>query len=303
MSAISGQSLAPTALRSHRSDGTPVYALTLPPGAPLHVVRFDHDPLRQPARAHPHAHDFLTLAYFDEGAGSVLVDGRPYQVRAGHLLIVAPGEVVAAREGSLAGWNVLFPPEVLGASLAGAFLAWRAHPLLFPYVRGTAGGVRRLTVAPQDRARWGGRVADLDAELREGREGYRESALALLTLLLVDVGRLAAAAADPTLLADPLLARVFGVVEDRHTGDLSLREVAAAVGVTPAHLTTVVRRKTGRTVVEWITERRMSAARRLLADPGLSVEEVARAVGYRDPAYFTRLFRRHHGQPPSRWRA
>ncbi|WP_246106412.1 helix-turn-helix transcriptional regulator [Pseudonocardia kunmingensis] len=61
-------------------------------------------------------------------------------------------------------------------------------------------------------------------------------------------------------------------------------------------------RKTGRTVQQWITERRMVEARRLLAETDLTVETVGARVGYRDPGYFARRFRRAHGTAPLEWR-
>ena len=72
--------------------------------------------------------------------------------------------------------------------------------------------------------------------------------------------------------------------------------------MTPGHLTTVVRRRTGRTVQEWIIERRMAEARSLLSDTELPVGEIARRVGMSDPGYFSRLFRRTHGTSPREWR-
>ena len=83
---------------------------------------------------------------------------------------------------------------------------------------------------------------------------------------------------------------------------LSLRDVARELGMTPGHLTTVVRRRTGRTVQEWIIERRMAEARSLLSDTELSVGEISRRVGMSDPGYFSRLFRRAHGTSPRKWR-
>ena len=74
------------------------------------------------------------------------------------------------------------------------------------------------------------------------------------------------------------------------------------MGLTPGHLTTVARRKTGRTVQEWIAERRMAEARRLLVETDLAVEEVGRRVGYGDPVYFVRSFGRAHGATPLGWR-
>jgi AraC family transcriptional activator of pobA len=94
---------------------------------------------------------------------------------------------------------------------------------------------------------------------------HREAALAHLTLLLVGVARLAAEVVGELRLNDePLLAEVFGFVEDRYRGPISLKDVARAVSLSPGHLTTVVRRRTGRTVVEWIAERRLVQAPRLL---------------------------------------
>jgi AraC-like DNA-binding protein len=90
---------------------------------------------------------------------------------------------------------------------------------------------------------------------------------------------------------------------DCHRGEpLSLSDVARELGMTPGHLTTVVRRRTGRTVQDWIIERRMAEARILLSDTELPVAEIARRVGMSDPGYFSRQFRRIHGTSPREWR-
>ena len=101
---------------------------------------------------------------------------------------------------------------------------------------------------------------------------------------------------------EPVLADVFACIETRYRERLSLRDVASAVSLTPGHLTTVVRRKTGRTVQDWIAERRMAEARRALAATDRSVDEVARDVGFADTGYFVRSFRRLHGSTPLAWR-
>ena len=120
--------------------------------------------------------------------------------------------------------------------------------------------------------------------------------LAHLTLLLVEVARLAAdVVGDLRVNREPLLADVFAVIERRYPEPLSLRDVARAVNLSAGHLTTVVRRRTGRTVQEWIVDRRMTAARRLLAGSDLPVGEIGRRVGYPDPGYFARVFGQVHG--------
>ena len=155
----------------------------------------------------------------------------------------------------------------------------------------------------EERDSWSERFSGLDLELSRRRDGYREAALAHLTLLLVEVSRLAAdVVGDLRLKDEPLLAEVFGFIEERYGDPISLKDVSRAVGLSAGHLTTVVGRKTGRTVLEWITERRMAEARRLLVGTGLPVEEVGRRVGYGDSGYFVRTFRRAHGATPLGWR-
>ena len=295
---------------SRRGDGPPVYTYEAVPGVPpVGATRLGRElsPSGLP-EGHAHSHDFLALAYFERGGGSLRLADREWRVEAGDVYVIAPGEVVGVGDDKSGlveaeGWAVFFPPEVLGSQAPGAFLSWRAHPLLFPFVRGAAGGAQRLKVRPAERSSWSERFLALERELRQGRDGYREAVLAHLTLLLVGVGRLATdVVGDLRLKDEPLLAEVFGFIEERYREPISLKDVARAMSLSPGHLTTVVRRKTGRTVGEWISERRMAEARRLLVETDLAVEEVGRRVGYNDPGYFVRSFRRAHGATPLGWR-
>lgn len=287
----------------------PVYAYEPAPGAPpVGVLRLDRATLTPIAPPGTHAHDFPGLAYFERGGGSLRSGSREWRVEPGDVYVVAPGELVGL--GSVAGleqaegWAVYFTAEVFERGPSAGFLSWRAHPLLLPFVRGEAGGVLRLRLPGAERSRWSERCAALDEELRETRDGYAEAALAHLMLLLVDVARLAADIVGELRLNDePLLAEVFGFIEAHYHEPISLRDAAAAVALTPGHLTTAVRRKTGRTVQDWILERRMAEARRLLVETDQTAEEVGRRIGYTDPAYFTRSFRRVHHTTPLRWRA
>jgi AraC family transcriptional activator of pobA len=297
-------------LQRRRVDGAPVYTYGrvagLPPVSVARLERHEHpDGDWQPRN--PHAHDFLVLVYFDRGGGELRIDDRSWSVATGDVLVVAPGEVVTPEwTGSIEGaaaWAVSFPPDAVEAHTPGTLGSWRAHPLLFPFVGRRAGGTQRLQVPEAERPEWSRRVADLDRELRQRRDGYADAVLAQLTLLLVDLARLAADVPGHLRLRDePLLASVFDVIESRYGEPISLRDVADTVGLSSGHLTTVVGRRTGRTVQQWITERRMIEARRLLADTDLTVQAIATRVGYRDAGYLIRRFRAAHGVAPQEWR-
>ncbi|HMC69587.1 MAG TPA: AraC family transcriptional regulator, partial [Mycobacteriales bacterium] len=146
-------------------------------------------------------------------------------------------------------------------------------------------------------------IASIETELTARQDGYQQASLAHLTLLLIDLSRLAVdVVGDLRRSGEPLLAEVFEVIDRRRAEPLSLRDVAGELGMTPGHLTTVVRRRTGRTVGDWIVERRMAAARALLAETDLPIAEVAQRIGIADAGYFSRLFGRTHGASPRAWR-
>jgi AraC-like DNA-binding protein len=119
----------------------------------------------------------------------------------------------------------------------------------------------------------------------------------------VSVARLAAdVVGDLRLRDEPMLAMVFEFIEGHFHEPISLNDVARAVGLSPGHLTTIVGRKTERTVQQWITERRMTEARRLLVETDLTVDAIGARVGYRDPSYFIKSFKRTHTLTPLQWR-
>jgi AraC-like DNA-binding protein len=272
---------------SRHQDGVPVYEYRTAFGAPpVSLIRasdvdFEH---------RRHIHDFPVLWYVrSSGVVYVVAAGQP----------VDPLAVPRTDDGV----GVFFDPAALGQDAASAWPTWRAHPLLFPFLHGQRGGLLTLRVPAGRRPRWAAAIDAIEQELTSRQDGYRQAALAELTVLLIDLARLAHdVVGDLQRSGEPLLADVFAVI-DRHAGEpLSLRDVARELNLTAGHLTTVVRRRTGRTVQDWILDRRMAEARTLLADTALPVQEVGRRVGMADAAYFSRTFRRVHGASPRDWR-
>lgn len=275
-------------LVSHRG-GVPMYrypiGLDVPP---VLLVRASREKVLE--RGH-HIHEFPALWYAPTA-------GLVYVATAGEVL--DPSRV-AHRDDD--GVGIFFDPAALSGSGAPLRPAWSGHPLLFPFLHGQSGGLLELRLPAERQPIWDLTIGSIETELADRREGYRQAAVAHLILLLIDVARLAGdVVGDLKRAGEPLLAEVFEVIDRRHTEALSLRDVAFEVGMTPGHLTTIVRRRTGRTVQEWIVERRMAEARNLLSETDLPISEVARLVGIADPGYFSRLFRRIHGASPRNWR-
>lgn len=85
------------------------------------------------------------------------------------------------------------------------------------------------------------------------------------------------------------------------TGDLSLAAIAAQIYVNPSYLSAMYHKATGTTLSHYIQKQRITRAIYLFYNTTMSVAEVAAAVGFRDPNYFSKVFRRETGYPPQEY--
>jgi transcriptional regulator GlxA family with amidase domain len=81
-----------------------------------------------------------------------------------------------------------------------------------------------------------------------------------------------------------------------------LEELATAAGVSVTHYSTLFRHQTGFAPIDFLIRLRVQHACRLLDTTRMSIVEVAERVGYPDPYYFTRCFRRVMGCAPRTYR-
>jgi len=84
--------------------------------------------------------------------------------------------------------------------------------------------------------------------------------------------------------------------------ELSLEEVASAVGISPGYLSRLLKQETGLSFIEYITRVRVTNAVQLMNDPAMKIYEVAEAVGYQSQHYFSRAFKKVFGRPPVEYR-
>jgi AraC-like DNA-binding protein len=102
--------------------------------------------------------------------------------------------------------------------------------------------------------------------------------------------------------ASELAQRTAAYIHSHFATEISRRELADAVGVSPNYVTRVFRRETGLTPWQYLHRYRVAQAQRLLRESDISVTEIAAQVGFSDAAYFSRIFRRESGQPPALFR-
>ncbi|MEU7524904.1 helix-turn-helix domain-containing protein [Saccharothrix sp. NPDC042600] len=239
----------------------------------------------------PHRHTFHEIVYVTGGTGTHVVDLARWELRPPHLCVIAPGQVHHWDARDLSGHVVLFTDDFL-----------LDHP-------GDRELLRRLSERPwltldgPTHARMGRLIAEMDEEYRAGARGVESVLRALLHVLVVRGARLPQTASAVPPARPGAVAEEFARLAARP--DLGLWSVSAyaeRIGVTPGYLTEAVKAATGRTPSQLVREARAGEAKRLLARTDLTVRQIAGRVGFGDPAYFCRFFRRETGVSPGDFR-
>ena len=103
--------------------------------------------------------------------------------------------------------------------------------------------------------------------------------------------------------ADIIKAAEKMISEHYMSEEISLNSVADSVGMSPSYFSSVFSKESGKTFVEFLTETRMEKAKELLMCSALKTSEIGYEVGYKDPHYFSYIFKKTQGCSPKDYRA
>ena len=90
-------------------------------------------------------------------------------------------------------------------------------------------------------------------------------------------------------------------IQFNYSHDISIDDIAKAVGVSRSHLYRVFMSNVGQSPIDYLTSYRISEACFLLKNSQLSIAEIAVSVGFFDQFYFSRVFKKSKGVPPSKY--
>ena len=92
-------------------------------------------------------------------------------------------------------------------------------------------------------------------------------------------------------------------IDDNFSDDeLSLNKLAAHVNFSPNHLSAVFRQETGQTFIKYLTDYRLEKAKEMLLGTSKKSAEISLLVGYKDPHYFSYLFKKTQGMTTTQYR-
>jgi AraC family transcriptional regulator, transcriptional activator of pobA len=256
----------------------------------------------------PHQHAGLfQILYLKAGTASVQIDDERKDMH--------PGEVLLVPQGCVHGFR--FEDDAQGVVMT------LAYPLLIRLSQGTQaaqatdGGVLHLTRPYQHRIADDEEGLQLKSMIEAFHREYRSHALyrnalmeTLLSALLLWLSRHAANGQGQrqghALTENGKGAKHFHrfceLVERSYDKHYHVDHYAREIGITAAHLNMLCRQASEKSALELIHDRLLLEAKRNLVYTSMSISEVSYAVGFADPAYFTRFFKRLAGMSPKEFR-
>ncbi|WP_181799255.1 helix-turn-helix transcriptional regulator [Kitasatospora acidiphila] len=243
----------------------------------------------------PHRHGFYEIVLVTGGSGAHVVDLERLPLSPPQLFMIAPGQVHHWEATGLAGWLMLFNEDFL-----------LPHPEDAEALR-TLAARSRLPLHREDCERFEALLTAMLEEYQGVEPGFVSVLASYLHILVLRALRLPGA--EPTRApagtadrAGELAARFARLIASPGARDRSVGALARELGVSAGHLHEAVKQATGRTPGRLVREQQTLEAKRLLIASALTVSQVAERVGFGDPSYFCRFFRRESGVSPGAFR-
>jgi len=232
-------------------------------------------------RAHP---DCQEMFFVLEGRGSFTLEGTRYDAEAGDVFLIGPGQVHCAE-----------------ADPSDPYVYYSLHYSGGPT---SLGGRYPSKVRVEDLSEVRDVIYKMEAEKARRRMGCKEMMGAYLLQLLTLVAR-AVHREDTSSPLDRrhrwVAERIKEYLQDHMYERITLAEVAEQVSLSPHYCCLIFRKVTGYTIFQYLNLIRVERAKALFRHSHLNVTEVAQELGYKNVYYFSRVFKKVTGVPPSRF--
>jgi two-component system response regulator YesN len=100
----------------------------------------------------------------------------------------------------------------------------------------------------------------------------------------------------------PVIRQAVSYIKEHFREELTLDDVAQAVHFSPFYVSRLFKEELGMNFIEYLTRIRIDEAKRMLLETNRTVSEIAVSVGYQDPSYFTKVFKKTEGRTPTQFR-
>jgi AraC-like DNA-binding protein len=248
---------------------------------------------------YPHRHAFYHIVWVMAGSGSHIIDSVEYEVRPDALFFMAPGQIHDfTLSDDTVGQTISFSSEFFAFTVRSRHAETEVP--VYDFERLPAA----LYLTPQQAADLRGILDGIIAEYQGESIGHEDAIWSYLRVFLIKAARMGGSmSAESNSPRNVLLSRRFKTLLEKNfntTGDAA--GYAQLLNVTERALNEATRQALGSTAAKLIRERVMLEARRLLLHTEESIAEISAQLSFEDPAYFSRIFKKHTGRSPLEFR-
>lgn len=254
------------------------------------IVR--HQPINMPSIPHAHKHDFYMILLIEKGSGIHTIDFKAHEVKDKMIFFLAPGQ---AHQWELSkdtsGYQLMFSLKFL---LPGS--------QRFPYFNLSAS-----PFLPLNDTQYENLVQELEKmeqEVVDSEDLYIDILQSRLQLVLLLIKRWYSENFEVQEFAPDhrIINNFLGLLETHYTSHSEVSFYANEMSVTANYLNQVCRKKSGITAGDYIRERILLEAKRMLTFTKLDIKEIAYTLGFNDTSYFSRFFRKYTSSSPQEFR-
>jgi two-component system response regulator YesN len=101
---------------------------------------------------------------------------------------------------------------------------------------------------------------------------------------------------------DGIIPAILDYVNNNYAYDISLNDVAKSVNLSYHYFSKIFKDEIGKSFTDYLTELRLEKSMKLLANPNISIKEVCQKIGYNDPNYYCKTFKKVTGMTPTEYR-
>ncbi|RCX22490.1 helix-turn-helix protein [Fontibacillus phaseoli] len=258
----------------------------------LHVLFAGESQTQADHRLGPKVYDYFLLHFVEQGKGSFRTEFAHYDLSQGDCFLIQPDQLVSYASDNAEPWRYRWI----------AFTGAKAHDLIQ-----RAGFTPQLPVfRPGDDSRVPGLLEAVLQAFRSKKPSSHLASLGCLHLIMAE--------AEDTLVREfafpagetgvqRIVKQMIHYMSSQYAHPMSIEQMCSSLGYNRAYLSRIFKKETGHTPVTYLLKLRIDKSRQLLRErPELSIEQIAASVGLADALYFSRQFRRFHGESPSEYR-
>lgn len=233
-----------------------------------------------------HLHGFYEIIWFQKGSGTHYVDFNQYAIAPGTIIFISPGQIHS--------FDTKHDQE--------GYVLKICAELFDDFV-----SLSCVTVQDKDSAALEMLIGAMQEELKkEDSLGHREALHALVKLFVIMVRRSYAeinpSAPNPHKVSYKAFLNFRKLIEENYCRLHTVKDYASLLNVSSKTLTLYVNECSKYSPLELINNRIILEAKRLLRYSVLSVKEIAFRLGFEDPSYFAKFFKRLVKQSPADYR-